>query len=310
VTDDFTQRRQDAKGWKPEMNDSVTFIRHNFDNSVVMHEYCIENEYIAIHFTPEGHVDWEDYSAQAKRAKGFKVAFQALEDLGQHGGLVVAQYDPRYFYVGQVNPGTEIELYNFGREHGQQDIYYKLLKLAKRTAAYSYSRYPLMAAFRPLRATICKMSRYSRGIVHHLWDGTPLTRELHNLHPKMLEQMCEEWLRIDYADEYRIKYELLKTGETLPVIDIWAETWSGHRLFAQVTFAEGNKALSKARELKQYCDESASTMPTIGLFMGPETQQDKVTRLGLKYVSIESVFEQFKATDLYGDMLDKMIGIK
>jgi hypothetical protein len=292
------------------MNDSVTFIRHNFDNSIVMHEYCIENEYIAIHFTQEGHIDWEDYSAQAKETKGFKRAFETLKNLGRIGGLVVAQYDSRHFYVGQVNPGTGIRLYNFGHERGQQDNYYKLLKLAERTVAHNYSDYPLLAALRPPYVTICKMSDYSRGIVYHLWDGTPLTPDLHNLHPKMLEQMCEEWLRTDYAGEYRIRYELLKTGETLPVIDICAETWSGHRLFAQVTFAEGNKALSKARELKQYCDESASTMPTIGLFMGPETQQDKVTRLGLKYVSIGSVFEQFKATDLYGDMLDKMIGIK
>jgi hypothetical protein len=231
------------------MDDTTTFIRHNFDNATEMHEYCIQNNYIAIHYTPEGCIDWEDYSEQAKKAKGFAGAFQALKGLGQQGGLVVAQYDPRYFYVSQVNRGTE-------------------------------------------------------------WDGTPLERELHNLHPKMLEQMCEEWLRTDYAGDYRIKYELLKTGKTLPVIDICADTRSGHRLLVQVTFAEGNKALSKARELKEYCDESASTMPTIGLFMGPEKEQDKVTSLGLKYISIESVFEQFKASDFYGDMLDKMIGIK
>ena len=40
------------------MDDAVTFIRHNFDNAKQMHEYCIQNNYIAIHFTPEGHVDW------------------------------------------------------------------------------------------------------------------------------------------------------------------------------------------------------------------------------------------------------------
>jgi hypothetical protein len=292
------------------MDDAVTFIRHNFDNAEQMHEYCIKNNYIAIHFTPEGHVEWSSYSEQAKKAKGFKRAFQALKDLGKHGGFVVAQYNPQHFQVGQVNRGTEIELYNYGREHGQQDNYYKLLKLAKRTAAYSYPRYPLLAALRPPYVAICKMSDHSRGIVRHLWDGTPIERKLHNLHPKMLEQMCEEWLRTDYADDYRIKYELLKTGETLPVIDICAETRSGHRLFVQVTFAEGKQALSKARELKEYCDESASTMPTIGLFMGPEKQQDEVARLGLKYVSIESVFNQFDKTSFYGDMLDKMIGIK
>jgi len=115
------------------MDDTTTFIRHNFDNATEMHEYCIQNNYIAIHYTPEGCIDWEDYSEQAKKAKGFAGAFQALKGLGQQGGLVVAQYDPRYFYVGQVNRGTEIELYNYGRGHGQQDNYYKLLKLALTT---------------------------------------------------------------------------------------------------------------------------------------------------------------------------------
>jgi hypothetical protein len=79
----------------------------------------------------------------------------------------------------------------------------------------------------------------------------------------------------------------------------------------QVTFAKDqNKTLSKARELKQYCDESANTVPTIALFMGPETSQDNITRLGLKYVSIDSIFQQFEKTEFYKDMLDKMIGIK
>lgn len=291
--------------------EKIYFIRHNFKElSPVIEEHCKKNNCVAIHFNTEFHLNFSDYSEEAKEKKNFKQAFSLFKELGQEGGIVVAEYKNSEFYIGEVTPDTTIEAFNYEKQSGKPDDYYKILNLQNIKGPFSYSDYPLVSALRPPFVTICGLNDFSKNIILHLYRNTALALNVKNLHPKMLEQMCEEWLRTDLAGELKIKFELLQTGKTLPTIDIYARTSKGKDLLVQITHASGkSKVLAKAIKLKDYLTNRTGDRKSVGVFFAPAESERHLAEIDLVFISIESVFDQLIKSPDYREMLKTMIGI-
>ena len=120
----------------------------------------------------------------------------------------------------------------------------------------------------------------------------------------MLEQLCENYLRSEFVpDEIRLDYCMVKIGKTLPYVDIVGRSISGNKLYAQVTFAENNKADEKAEMLVDFTKQNGkSIMFSNGL-------SKKIN--GLDYTfEIEKVFSDFMKSkkSKYQQMIKDMIG--
>lgn len=291
--------------------EKIYFIRHKFKElSPVIEGHCKENKCVAIHFNTEFHLDFSDYSEEAKEKKNFKQAFSLFKELAQKGGIVVTEYNTSEFYIGEVSPDTTIEAFNYGQQIGESDDYYKTINLQNIKGPFQYSNYPLFSALRPPFVTICGLNDFSKNIILHLYRNTALALDVRNLHPKMLEQMCEEWLRTDLAGELKIKFGLLQTGKTLPTIDIYARTSAGKDLLVQVTHAsEKSKVQAKATKLQEYLNNKIADRESIGLFFSPAETERYLTGTNLIFKSIESVFAQLTQLPDYKEMLKSMIGI-
>lgn len=291
--------------------EKLYFIRHKFKTlSSDIEEYCRANSCVAIHFNTEFHHDFSDYSEMAKEKKNFKQAFSLFKELGQTGGVVVAEYNTNEFCIGEVVPETIIEAFNYGMQVGESDDYYKTLKLRNVKGPFSYADYPLVSALRPPFVTICGLNDYSKNIILHLFKNNALALDVRNLHPKMLEQMCEEWLRTDLAGELKIKFGLLKTGKTLPIIDIYARTSKGDDLYVQVTHAsDKSKVLAKASKMQEYLEKRTDEREAIGVFFGPSISAQFLAESRLIFIPIEGVFSQLVELPDYSEMLKTMIGI-
>jgi hypothetical protein len=292
------------------MND-IYFIRHSFNNAEAVWKHCKEQQCIAIHFNREAHEEYELYSKENQVA-GFKKAFADLQKLAATGGKVVVQFESSAFQMGIVSPGTPLTFYNFPDGNPAQDNFYKTLRLARISPLFHYAQYPLLSALRPPFQTIARMSPVVANMFDHLLSGTPLDFTVGNLHPQMLELMCDEYLRTDWCpQEYRIQFALVRTGKTLPVIDMYAYTRQGQYLCMQVTHAaDAYKVRSKAEKLKIYLGDIAGQKDAIGIFAAPLVHETLIKNMGLNFLSIEDVFHTLAQHRQYAHMLRELIGIK
>ncbi len=291
-----------------QSNDApIYFIRHKFNEAKKEVEVLQDNKIIAIHFNAEYHETLTDYKDQSRE---FKTAYSYFEKLRELGGTVVVQYQTEFFYIATIAADTPILSYNLKAHYNNEDNYLKTLKLSTFSERYSYAAYPLLSALRPPYVTIAPLNPFAHNLVLHLKGERSLDLLVNNLHPKMLEQMCDEWLRSKYTPaEYAMPFELLRTGLTLPVIDIYAETLQGKTLNVQITHAiNASKVSAKAKTL---ADHMAGKPGEIGLFIGPEKSKEQVLQCtSLAFVSTESIFNTLAADADYKRMLEKMIGIQ
>lgn len=288
--------------------DKIIFIRHNFNDSKYSAEVLQSKKLIAIHFTEQYHQSFDEYTNPSKQ---FRKAYNIFKKLGDKGGLVVIQYDTQSFYIGEINHGTPILPFNVANENEPTD-YFKTISISKLSDKFFYADYPLFSAIRPPFATIATLNENSKNWIDHLYYKKPIEVLYSNLHPKMLEQMCEEWLRSDLSSEpYRIKYGLLKTGKTLPVIDIYAETKQGKYLCVQVTLGVDKKKLfSKLKELSDYISSRQDSSNIIGLFISDENAKHSIDQFpSIEFLSARKIFDDLQKSATHGNMVSKMMGI-
>ncbi len=287
----------------------IYFIRHAFDSQVAASE-CEKNSVIAIHF-------YDDFPQQPplenkeatplenrealKYYNSFIKALTPLRALGKNGGVVVIEYTPRSgeFFIGRVDPNTEIIPQDISEKKCL-----KTLHLADRIGPLKYSMYPLLSALRPPYQTMSRMYAASEIVCYILNPQKyPMPFVVKSLHPKALEQMCAEWLRTNPNDP--MKYEVLKTGKTLAVIDIYGVAASGINVFAQITHEQNSEEVKrKFGLLLDYVKED-----NIVWFFGPkEKEPTEMQASGVKFKSIEDVFTELKERGRE-EMLKKMIGL-
>lgn len=65
----------------------------------------------------------------------------------------------------------------------------------------------------------------------------------------------------------------------------------------------------KAEKLKRYATEMSADKNIIAVFAGPSVHRDLITAMGLRFLSIEEMFDSLASRAEYKRMLKELIGI-
>lgn len=286
----------------------IYFIRHKFNGIDEAAIILMNQKLIGFHFADEFFERKEDYKQlHTGYEKGFSKAFDAFSRLGQSGGIVVFEYnDPDEFYVATVNGNQKISRFDF--EYSDQTVFiYKVLQYVK-ARKFSYAEYPVLLAIRPPYGTACQPGWHYRQIIRHIYLGSNLPRTVNLLHPKVLEQLCENYLRSEFVPPpIRIQYTIMKTGKTLPIVDIVGRSLTGQKLLVQVTHHSGGPAKAKAEQLIKI----RRHIPSAKSILFSADSHLAIDGLDI-HVNISSVFSTFNNSpeDWHQAMIKEMIGIK
>jgi hypothetical protein len=285
----------------------IYYLRHNFSGRGEVAPTLLERKFIAFHYANEYHEKIEDYTSfHEGYERVFKITFNAFSRIGKDGVIVVFEYnDPDHFFIASVPKGQSIQPFEYtSTDYGS--IIYKVLSYCN-PKRFTYARHMVLLALRPIHGTVCQPSPPFQRIVRHLYLGKDLKRSVQLLHPKFLEQLCENFLRSDFPPaEIRILYTFMKTGKTLPIVDIVGRDTSGRMMLVQVTHNTGEGAIDKARKLVSL----AQTLPEAVsiLFSGKRSLEYE----GLNYhFSVQNVFSKFEKSSVpwHRSMLEEMLGI-
>ncbi|MEO8664819.1 MAG: hypothetical protein ABI462_04925 [Ignavibacteria bacterium] len=268
----------------------------------VAEKQLLERDRIAIHYNDEFHINSKKYNDQSS---SFKKAHNALQDIGKNGTLIMFEYNnPFVFHIAEIAQGTMIEPMIF--YSNKEKIVYKTMKYINRKT-FNYSEYPLLAALKPPFSTICSRSENIDKLVHHLYFKNEIPVIVENLHPKMLEQLCEAYLRSEFVpSEIQLLTTSIKTGKTMPWVDLVGYSKSKKIIYSQITYASESESLKKAKGLVSFVKEN-------GLAILFSNDNRKIVLRGLDYhFLIKDVFKSFNESknSVYPSMLKAMIGIK
>jgi hypothetical protein len=208
----------------------VYFVRHKFSSAITTQ--LREKQLVAYNYVDEYHEKIQDYSEQSR---GLTQSFNVFRAMMATGGLVVIDYEnPVQFTIARLVPNQSSEKkVALSREDGE-GIYKALDTIEPKT--FLYSKFPLMAAVRPMMSTACSPGRTFSQMARHLYLGEPIEYGVDFMHPSSVELMVETFLRSDLvSDSIRLDYTLLRTGKTMPFVDIYGRSLTGQKVFAQVT---------------------------------------------------------------------------
>jgi hypothetical protein len=280
----------------------VYFIRHKLDESRDLRE----RDLIAWDFGGGCYDNLDEYKKRNKfnSLTHLTSAHKAFKELENKGGLIVAEYSdqPYEFIVAEISKGTKRVGYPLKETRTGDDFVYTTLHFIKERP-FKYSQYPLLAAIKPPYTTISQPRSSFEKVIRSIYSDRDLVPSIELLHPKMLEELCETFLRLDFVeDEIKIKYCLLKTGKTMPDVDIVYKSMSGQKCYAQVTFEAGKTAEDKTNRLLKFVQNEGKTI----MF----SRDEKCDKDGLDYhFYIDDVFNTFNQDPKYSVMIKDMIGL-
>ena len=201
-------------------------------------------------------------------SRAYRSALNYMIRLRDQGGYVFAEYGGGYIgkhrrrdigcILARIDPQDQFDVFN----SSENDFTYQVtLKLDPSSIGYiRYAEFPVLLAIRPPFSTICRPSRTYPQIAAAFFnrERIPATEALELLHPKVVEQLCVEYLRRRGHENDLLDYCTLRPGKSLAIIDIAGRLSSKRWLFAQVKNASLSAIYSSelASELESFIGES------------------------------------------------------
>ena len=227
--------------------------------------------------------------------RAYKSALNYMWTLAKKGGLVVAEYNRgSECSIGRVLPSTKIETFK-GKFH-------VTLQLGQ-VKPINYADYPVLPAVRPPYGTICEphssfFTEIFPAVFNNDFSDIKIRRSL--LHPKMLEQLCVEYLRAREG----LNYCILRPGKSLPTIDIAGVSVEGKTIFAQV---KANQ-IDQTRH-KDFIDYVKDKKDTRNYIFCERADEIKHKSNNIDYKDVDDVFDFFyNRVDGGKKMIKRMIG--
>jgi len=290
------------------------FIRHKFPGD---EEDLCDSRRIAINF--ENHrIPGKQTELDPDRFRGsYRSALNYMIRLRDQGGYVFAEYGGGYIgkrrsgdkgcILARIEPQDQFDAFN---APANDYTYQVTLKLDPNSVGYiRYSEFPVLLAIRPPFSTICQPSRTYPQIAAAFFnrESLPATDVLEFMHPKMVEQLCVEYLRRRGHENDLLDYCMLRPGKSLAIIDIAGRlSPSGQKLFAQVKNAplSADRSSKLASELESFIGKSNANNAVgvlFGRFEGAQNYDGPIS-----FVDLEEVFQYFRKQQKA--VLEDMIG--
>lgn len=228
----------------------------------------------------------------------YRSALNFFHRLSTEGGYIVAEYLGGKVpnggcgaIVSKILKGTKVE---------KAEGFEVTLKLDENHyKEFDYYTHPVLLAIRPPYGTICQPSRETyRAFVDYTLFGTPPVLSADLLHPKMVEQMCVEYLRKVGVNGNKLSYCTLRPGKTLAVIDICGVLENNEEFFAQVKNGKIDKYDLAAFE--EFTNKNIAGLNVV-FSNDPPGKRNNVT-----FLNIDVIFKYF--IDTNKQMLLRMSG--
>lgn len=271
----------------------IYFIRHNIKGYTNIIDNLEKNDRIAIQVVSESEKrDWDNFLNNEKLSIQLVQRWNSLCKLIQKNDvIVISQYsNPNSCKIGVIKKDTnwsELKDNNGFKTFQMND-----------TKIIEYSDFMLLPVIIPIMTTISPIIN-STNFILYAYGKEELSYCLENLHYKMQEQMCAEWLRSKMCpNNIRIKYQLLQTGLNMRDIDIYGVNFNGNKIYGQVTFYK-NKINKKIIKLKPYIKNDNIVIMFSNV---DEKYEDSIV-----YIPLKKVWSDLWNSE-YQDMLKEMIG--
>ncbi|MGB0166994.1 MAG: hypothetical protein ACPF8V_09090, partial [Luteibaculum sp.] len=265
----------------------IFLFRINLEDQQKVAEFFHEN-FAAIHF--QNRVDYEDYQSIGSGEKINQQYVQRWEQLSntvQNSDVIlISSFKGIGVKLGIINKRDQpVEI----RSGSSTFLGFKIHDARE----IDLEKYPFINTLLPNQTTLSRVKRRNykiRKLSHDM--VTPSGTEDYD--DITYEILVGEWLRSNFAPkEFRLKYQLLKTGGNLKGIDILGCTYSGKKLVAQV---------SNTSDLKTIKKKIKAMLPFEGYERVLFVRSSKYIEKGCHILPLPSVVEDLRKDDFYREL--------
>lgn len=223
-------------------------FRINFPENDIVQDFYNKN-HIGVRFDTKADMDdWKYINKGQQPKQQFAQRWNKLhQEVQENDVIVVSSYKGFGFKVGIISQGTQFE------KIGNQNEFYLIFQL-EHTQEIDVDKFPFIQTLLPSNVTISPVKRKNYSLRKKIFPRIIVRVENYEFDDIALEIIASEWLRTELApEEYRLQYQLLKTGGNKKDIDIYGMTIGGERLIAQVSNTSNAKTINnKVKKLEKY----------------------------------------------------------
>lgn len=266
-------------------------FRNNFGHSEQIEKFYI-NDKTAIHLdTEKDFEDWEKYINGENPKQQYLQRWKSLTDLiRKQDVIIISSFQGIGYKIGKIRKETKFEKVINGKS-----VYY-LFKL-ENAKAINLDLYQFIQTILPANVTLSNVNRKNYSL-RKIFPGVVCNISNFEMDDIAIEILVAEWLRSKYAPkEYKIKYQILKTGGNKKDIDISGITENDENLIVQVSNTE-NLGTIKKKIAKMEKYEDCKKI----FFFNIQSQEIN----GHKIIDIKNVIEDLRKDKYYQKLLREL----
>lgn len=266
-------------------------FRNNFGNNEQIQKFY-NNDETAIHLdTEKDFEDWTNYINGKNPNQQYLQRWKSLTDLiYKQDVIIIASYKGLGYKIGKIKQGT-----SFHKVVNGKSIFY-LFKL-KNAVPINLDLYQFVQTILPANVTLSNVHRKNYSL-RKIYPKVVCQTSNFEMDEIAIEILVAEWLRSKYAPkEYRIKYQILKTGGNKKDIDVSGITESDENLIAQVSNTDNLGTIKKKiAKLDKYED-----CRKVFFFNIPNQEI-----AGHQIIDIKKIIEDFKKDEYYQRLMTEL----
>ncbi len=266
-------------------------FRNNFGNPEQIQKFY-KNDETAIHLdTDKDFEDWKKYLGGENPNQQYLQRWKSLTELiNKQDVIIIASYQGIGYKIGKIKQGTTFQKV----DNGKSVFYIFKLENAK---PINLDLYQFVQTILPSNVTLSNVNRKNYSL-RKIFPRIACQTSNFEMDDIAIEILVAEWLRSKYAPkEFRIKYQILKTGGSKKDIDVSGITENDENLIAQVSNTENLGTIKKKiAQLDKYED-----CKKIFFFNIPNQEID-----GHKIIDIKNVIEDFRKDNYYQRLIREL----
>ena len=300
---------------EPLFEEPIYLVRCNYkEKSASELEYLYENNIVSICIQDEQTEDQDYFDALINgnnppynNKLPYIQRFVSLVDLvKKQDVIVIASFLGKNPKIGLIKKGTKM----FYREGNEFKLYCLDMKSVYCTPNWGEQfdsidlrTYPILKSIIPQQVTISAVNQ-RKNAIYGIYYGVKYPLDLSLMTDSAIEVMCTEWLRSRFAnEEYRICYQIIRTGGNFADVDILGANNQNKIVAAQVSnTSDINLVSKKIDKLKSFSSDEKIMFSNVNR---PDLKKIDDCR----NIFIGDVWNDFYSYSYYKVMLERLVAL-
>lgn len=223
-------------------------FRINFSEDDIIQDFYDKNQ-VGVRFNTDADMDdWEKLNRGEQPKQQYAQRWRQLNQFVQENDvIVIASYRNLDSKIGVIPRGTQFD------KIGNEQEFYTIFQLNE-PQRIDVDQHPFVQTLLPSNVTISRVKRKNYTLRKKIFPKVIVHVGNNEFDDIAYEIIASEWLRTEYAPkEYRLQYQLLRTGGNKKDIDIYGMTINNEKLIAQVSDTSDPKTVEKKiQKLEKY----------------------------------------------------------